>query len=251
MNTNPDINRLSLEDRIEALENRLPSGGGSALSGLSYMNAQDIDNAGNNTFTKVEGGWIVKFEIPNTSNLSGATYTGLKIRCAMLIPQVGGLLLSPRQVVMVAERLTNLNIVYNQQYAYNYSWSLGNQELLGTLDGTLWIFQDLSFRFAEKKTDNSAYFCAPGLACSINNTGTPQKFVISGTMRSTTTGTHTLGPSRMVGVFMLPTAFPGFNNRSSVAMICGGAPKYVAGETIATGQQFNARFHDFLPASWR
>lgn len=252
MSTSPDVNRLSLEERIVALENRLQAGNGTSLSGISFMSGDDIDRAGSNTFTRVEGGWICKIDIPNTSNLQeNNTYGGLRIRCAMLIPQVVGLLLAPRQVVFVAERVANLSLVYDRLYGYSHSWTIDNQELLGTLDGALWAFQDSGFRFGERRSDNYAYVFNTGLVTSINNTGYAQKFAIGANVRNTTTGTHTLVPSRMVGVFMLPTAFPNFNGRSYALMYCGGAPNLASSETVDPGQQFSARFHAFLPQSWR
>lgn len=97
MNVNPDVNRLSLEKRIELLENRLPAGGG-VVGGIPYCHPDIIESCRLNEFTKVDGGWLIKFDIPDTGAVPGSSVRNIALKACFFFPVINGIVCSPSQV---------------------------------------------------------------------------------------------------------------------------------------------------------
>lgn len=97
MNTNPDIDRISLEDRVNALELRLPLGG-AGLGAIPYCHPDVIEATRINEFTKVDGGWLIKIDIQDTGTIAGASQ-GMSIKAAWFFPVINDLICSASQCV--------------------------------------------------------------------------------------------------------------------------------------------------------
>lgn len=113
MNTNPDINRLSLEDRIESLENRLPSGGGVVggwlSGGILSFNPTLIDSVPAGKVTKLpdQGGWFLWFTFDSDNSTNTPVARGLIWRFAMVFPEISGVVYSPTHIVIQLETKTS------------------------------------------------------------------------------------------------------------------------------------------------
>lgn len=104
MNTNPDINRLSMEDRIEVLEGRTLRGGEHAKASTTTLLLFDpkiVDQCKNNAITDITTGWIVKIDIPDIFNLpianqpsSSRQFGHMGIKAVAFLPRMAGGLFS-------------------------------------------------------------------------------------------------------------------------------------------------------------
>lgn len=101
MATNADINRLSLDDRVKALENRLPSGG--SIGGVPFLDTTVIESLRTNEFVRVNGGWAVKCEIPDTGAVTGSSLRNMSLKTMFFFPEVDGVVFAPSEVVVRAE----------------------------------------------------------------------------------------------------------------------------------------------------
>lgn len=107
MTANPDINRLSLEERLRRLETRLPAPG---LGGTAdfLLNPKIIDECKDNAVTDVDTGLVFKFTIDNFYDLNarassgynpGKCFNNLELRGAVFLPRVNGTLWGPTGVM--------------------------------------------------------------------------------------------------------------------------------------------------------
>lgn len=100
MTASPDINRLSLEDRIRKLETRLPAPGVGGTADF-LLNPKIVDQCAENAVTQVDTGLIFKFVIENFYELNPRPYTpqtpfpgkvfnNLELRGAFFFPKING-----------------------------------------------------------------------------------------------------------------------------------------------------------------
>lgn len=117
MKSNIDIDRISLEDRDDALEGRLPINGSSSASGAWLLNPKVIDSCRDNEITELNDGFVAKMDIPNFAALqaSDATYpnyfNNLEMKIVMFFPLVNGIIMTCSQVFSrwrATENLSNL-----------------------------------------------------------------------------------------------------------------------------------------------
>lgn len=106
MSTNPDINRLSLEERIKRLETRLPVGG-SGVGSLSslYLNPLVVDQCKNNAITDIGEGLVWRIEVDSTRAQpvipTGQNNIGdWNIKIATLMPKINGMYMLPTHTLM-------------------------------------------------------------------------------------------------------------------------------------------------------
>lgn len=103
MSTNPDVNRLSLDDRVTALEARTPSAGGSADF---FLDPKIVDQCPENAITDVDTGLVLRIDIPNfydnQSTASGTTsvpypgriFNNLELKLVRFYPRMQGTILN-------------------------------------------------------------------------------------------------------------------------------------------------------------
>lgn len=120
MTANPDVNRLSLEKRIELLENRLPAGSGT-VGGIPYCHPDIIDSCRLNEFTKVDGGWLIKFDIPDTGAVSGSKLRNCAIKACFFFPVINGIVCSPSQVCIYIQYKVSGPI--EAVFAFDHVWT--------------------------------------------------------------------------------------------------------------------------------
>lgn len=107
MNINPNVDRISLEDRIKALEARQPGGGPSgshAWQGSFMFDPKSTESLQANKAHDLGYAWLFKLDVPNTSDLSPwqngkHEIKGLGIKALALFPKFGRALCEPTMYV--------------------------------------------------------------------------------------------------------------------------------------------------------
>lgn len=159
MSQNPDIDRISLDKRIEAgaSSGGSGSGAGSGIPGRGFiMTARDIEAATNNNVTKINAGWILKFSIPTTDG-GGNTYTGVAIHGALYIPEFEGKPLGTAQVAIVFHRKGRLQWQQSQKKSFSKTIPMNNPDFAAVVSGKEFSFRDDLFSIWEQEADNPQY----------------------------------------------------------------------------------------------
>lgn len=101
MTINPDVNRLSLEERVRALEAKSPSGGGSLVTGSAseaIIDPRVVDQCPENAVTDIGSGIMWRLDIANLGALSfldgsgTPNLTGIGMKLATFYPRIQGVL---------------------------------------------------------------------------------------------------------------------------------------------------------------
>lgn len=108
MDTNLDIDRISLEDRIKALEARQPGGGGGGGTGLNtnlYIDPAAVEQCPENSVTDVGNGLIVRIDIDDVGAAPivpgyGRNHIDFGLKAAAFFPKVNGLYYSCTSALM-------------------------------------------------------------------------------------------------------------------------------------------------------
>lgn len=95
MKPNVDIDRISLEDRVAALESRLPSSG-AGLNSSFYIDPTVVDQCKDNAVTDVGNGLIIKISFDDVGSFQAAPSGGVKnhkdfgLKAAVFMPKING-----------------------------------------------------------------------------------------------------------------------------------------------------------------
>lgn len=104
MSTNPDINRLSLEERIKRLETRLPSPGAGGNADF-FLDPKIVDQCPENAITDVGTGLVLRIDIPNFYDIQsfalggstvypGRIFNNLELKFVRFYPRIQGTILN-------------------------------------------------------------------------------------------------------------------------------------------------------------
>lgn len=126
MTFNPDIDRISLDDRVKALENQTPPGGGGGGGGTSnldaiLLNPKVIDNCKENAITEINTGWVLRVDIQSWGALTplpGTTdnFPNVNIKLASFFPVINGKLSSASTHYVRIGATTNFIAQGNNHY---------------------------------------------------------------------------------------------------------------------------------------
>lgn len=245
MKANIDIDRISLEDRVTALEGRVPAGGGITLPAV-VLTASDIDNAKNNDITTVNGGWIIKAEIPNTGQIAGSTFPGLHIRVACFVSNIIGLVGATKQFAISFSVISPATFVYQQKYDFTWispqpTTNTSIIDALGNNSSGVSLISGQQFGVYVYGTfPNAGYY----RAFSGFNLTLLSDYRLRFTMahHHTAFAALTIQPSVSIGVSRLG---------ESIVSVIGGDPKTPTGYTRLPGGAEDPRFNLLVPQSWR
>lgn len=252
MSANTNVDRISLEERIKALEARSPVNGGNMA--FDMPSAQEWENAQPNAMTDIGRGWILRLDIPNTSTTPGvasSTSRNMRLHWGYFFPKVNGIIFGPTVFIVMFGRVTSSTVTQlNGTWAGHTTFNWGN--LFTSLPwsytgGAFARFINLSFWF---KDTNNLYNQTPfqGSINPLTNDQTKASWTTSGL------GIFDTKPQQYVfGVFFFP--FPrsfgeSYLGSSNPGHYAGGTPRMQLGQTVTTPQQLDNDLKRYYPASW-
>lgn len=263
MKPNIDIDRISLEDRLSLLENNPPSGGGGgSISSGALISAETIQNATVNDVTRVDGGWLFKAEILNSSNTLGSTLNNLRVHIALFFPETDGFLLHATQAFFSIKclRQSQLTGPEGTLNSFQSAWISSSPDFFSPLfDGVY---------------PSYTIFSAPNINLYLLNQGdTSQKqgfYLLKTSLHvgvrppnqlelvfriATPWSQHpqkivTIFPSTAVGFAVFPLQQINIDTQTVPPFRVGGNPTSIFGYSIKPGETFPVRFVSILPKSW-
>lgn len=270
MKSNIDIDRISLEERVNALEGRLPIGGSASASGSWMLDPKVIDSCRDNEITELNDGFVAKMEIPNFAALqaSNAAYpnyfNNLEMKIVMFFPLVNGIVMTCSQVFSrwrATATLSNLpppksgstgmfpycpiqdwSKITSRFGFGSATWNLGLQSPWG-YPGDIVLGNPAQFFAQELRVTVSIGSARPVLNVSIKGTS----------YSSPNYGFIAVGPSVSFGISMLPPLTPITHRDSHIpSTTIGSYPSKPssAGFTGALPSDLPARLKPSYPDSW-
>lgn len=266
MSADANVNRITLEERIKALESGGSGGGGSSIIPGTAFNPKIIDQCADNAVTDIGSGYVFKLNIENLDNLAIGSgqdrpVGGFGIQSATFFPKIGGAVLM--RSFWCAKLTAKGNVGYNHSPQMSYlilpfNASVFINEVLSHLKPTYSMY-DVPLVFSE-----SVYF-ARGTGAPIQParwaenfgfqlriwTNTPnQVWIILWTKQATSLGS--LNPAVSFGAciegkeWFMPT-----NTASYPKYPIGSYNDFsLAGYTGYTAQSLPDRLKPLYPTSW-
>lgn len=254
MSTNPDINRLSLEERIKRLETRFPVVG-SAMP-FDIPTPEEWDSATKNAATDIGKGIILKIDVDNTSSIPNiSNVPNCAVYIYLFFPRVNGIVFKESMLLLKAYKMftgtnSNYGLLANGELNINHA-VLADALRFPTRGGPFDVVHVQNFWHYTYNQSTSLYTLTAGNFKILSQGNTTSKLTVYLTMQGfagTTSSTQCT-----FGCVMFPCPLAPFGRYAmcpNVYPIFGGGPTCGLGQTTTTPQQLDNDLKRIYPPSW-
>lgn len=271
MQSNPDINRLSLEERIQRLETRLPTPGLGGNSDL-FVSPDVIEQCKVNAFTDIGIGLVARVEIDDLATLTTSPggqnhWRNFGVKWAGFMPRVQGIIMNANMFYIRFTCLRTATFPNTERYPSSvvmmpsfdfsvYESEVANKTAGRVINGSVLGFANIRYCFLANNQQSFYFGPCNGIGLVMRLDTRQVNFVIR------SNGGNTIPIIPCTSFQVINTSFFPYTPQSGVPLI-GGANATVyqghgtlgdyntnTGWTGIRATDLPDRFRQFYPRSW-